>query len=291
MSAANELLARQGSEAPTESSVANVFPIGAPRRPIFGEWLGLRVSAVGVGSTRDLPLPQAEDFSRALRGALLHHASDPPPHGLHGHAASGAPTERPHIACVSLPDLDPRRRGPASIRGAAIVFPRDLPHEELLATLLGASRWEQAGLRLWMGRLGSVRLERDTAPDGSFAPAAWSRASDLWATVTPIALDRHPGDLDSDDLTRVAQAVAEAEASIATSCERIGLPRPVHVRVLRKSRFPGLPPAGSFAPYPRRGGRSRHACVHAEIRFSGLVEGPVLLGAGRFCGVGLCRPL
>jgi CRISPR-associated protein Csb2 len=31
--------------------------------------------------------------------------------------------------------------------------------------------------------------------------------------------------------------------------------------------------------------------THAVIQFAEPVEGPVLLGAGRFLGLGLCRPL
>lgn len=31
--------------------------------------------------------------------------------------------------------------------------------------------------------------------------------------------------------------------------------------------------------------------THAVIRFSQPVEGPVILGAGRFVGLGLCRPI
>jgi CRISPR-associated protein Csb2 len=30
---------------------------------------------------------------------------------------------------------------------------------------------------------------------------------------------------------------------------------------------------------------------HAVIRFAEPVDGPVILGAGRFTGLGLCRPL
>jgi CRISPR-associated protein Csb2 len=33
------------------------------------------------------------------------------------------------------------------------------------------------------------------------------------------------------------------------------------------------------------------ALTHAVIRFSEPVAGPVILGAGRFVGLGLCRPL
>ena len=31
--------------------------------------------------------------------------------------------------------------------------------------------------------------------------------------------------------------------------------------------------------------------THAVIRFAEPIDGPVILGAGRFVGLGLCRPL
>ncbi len=46
-------------------------------------------------------------------------------------------------------------------------------------------------------------------------------------------------------------------------------------------------------PFPRKpagAGSDKFArvCVHAEVEFAEPVEGPVLLGAGRYFGVGLC---
>jgi CRISPR-associated protein Csb2 len=46
--------------------------------------------------------------------------------------------------------------------------------------------------------------------------------------------------------------------------------------------FPSYPPKGVNAPRPQ---------VHVWIRFPEPVVGPVLLGAGRFLGYGLCKPL
>ncbi|MFW6031653.1 MAG: type I-U CRISPR-associated protein Csb2, partial [Myxococcota bacterium] len=75
------------------------------------------------------------------------------------------------------------------------------------------------------------------------------------------------------------------------SCERIGLPRPQWVQVMRRSVFDAAPKADAFMPFPRRAGATRRVCVHVEMRFPTAVEGPVLLGAGRYFGLGLCRPV
>jgi CRISPR-associated protein Csb2 len=47
-------------------------------------------------------------------------------------------------------------------------------------------------------------------------------------------------------------------------------------------------------PFPRKPGGSgsdkfTRVCVHAVLEFEERVEGPVLLGAGRYFGLGVCR--
>lgn len=266
-------------------------PSHTPHASTFGEWLPLRAVASEPGP--GLPLIHAEVLSRALRGALLRHATDPAPAVLTGHAEDGAPLDQPHIACVPLPDLDAPGRPTASIAGAAIVFPRRIAAEDLQASLLAAGRWENSGLRLWLGRLGAFHFERAEGPalTGALAADGWTRPSHRWATVTPIALDRNPGEIFSEDASRAARATLVAEETIARACERIGLPRPAQVRVLRRSRIDGMPPASQFMPFPRAGSRLKRICVHAELRFPECIAGPVLIGAGRYYGVGLCRPL
>ena len=77
---------------------------------------------------------------------------------------------------------------------------------------------------------------------------------------------------------------------ISRSCERIGLPVPREVIVTPVSAHLGVPPAHEFPRLERKdGSRRRH--VHAILVFSEMVRGPILLGAGRYRGYGLCRPL
>ena len=144
-----------------------------------------------------------------------------------------------------------------------------------------------------MGRTGEMRLERvvDGDPRTTLDPVTWTRASRRWASVTPVALDENPGDLASRDPRVAAQAAEKAESSVARACERIGLPAPAWVQVMRRSLFDAAPPAKAFTPFPRGGsGRSfKRVCVHVEVLFTKAVEGPVVLGAGRYFGLGLCR--
>lgn len=108
--------------------------------------------------------------------------------------------------------------------------------------------------------------------------------------MTPIALDRHAkGDL-------LAQREAAREI-VVTACERIGLPRPVHVAIHKHAAPTGAPPAWPPGGAPRWTGWARpktlagRPLVHAAIVFPEPVAGPVILGAGRFLGLGLCLPV
>jgi CRISPR-associated protein Csb2 len=74
------------------------------------------------------------------------------------------------------------------------------------------------------------------------------------------------------------------------ACTRIGLPEPTGVRMAAISAHLGAPPAREFPRLKRKdGGERRH--THVIVEFEEPVVGPVLLGAGRYRGYGLCRPL
>jgi CRISPR-associated protein Csb2 len=268
---------------PDPCSRAGVAPAGS----VFGESLVLKVLATAESPVA-LRLAQVEDVTRALRGALLHHATDPPPAVLSGHLANGRPLERPHAAFLALPDLSSRSPA-ATVTGAVILLPREVSPGDRAAVLTALARWERRGFRLLLGRMGAVRLERIRGSDaiGAFAPEAWTRASGRWASVTPVALDRNPGDLRSGDAAVAARAVRAAEETVARACENSGLPRPAYARVMRRSLFTNAPPAPAFMPYPRHGSGFKRVCVHAELHFAEPVAGPVVLGVGRYFGVGM----
>lgn len=263
-----------------------------PTRSAFGEWLVMREVTPEGGRCLGLPIARAEDFTRALRGALLHHADDPPPAVLSGHAPDGRRLERAHAAFLALPDVG-SRDAIGVVVGAAVLLPRDIEPEDLQAVLLAAGRWERSGFRLTLGRLGVMQLARvgGASAFGPFDPARWTGPSRCWASVTPVALDQNPGNLLARDPEVAARAVRCAEQTVAHACEHIGLPRPAWVRVTHRSRFAGVPPASSFMPYPRHGSGFKRVCVHAELSFDEPVAGPVVLGVGRYFGVGLCAQL
>lgn len=136
-----------------------------------------------------------------------------------------------------------------------------------------------------------VRLRRsEMSAKASLRPGTWFRPARRFVTATPIALDRNPGNLRSNQQGVSHKATLEAQRSIAVACERIGLPRPISVEISPSPLLSGGQPAHSFAPWPGLPGRSNRVLVHADIRFAEPVGGPVLLGAGRYFGLGLCLP-
>jgi len=136
----------------------------------------------------------------------------------------------------------------------------------------------------------TIRLAPDESldPKLTLRPTRWTRPATTWTTVTPIILDRHP----KPDFERDPEAWrASCVAIIAEACTRLGLPVPVRVNVSPHSTLPGVPAAFAFAPPAARAGRPQRFHIHASIQFAEAIEGPLLLGAGRFRGYGLCLPL
>ncbi len=194
--------------------------------------------------------------------------------------------------------------------GLAVVLPRSLeeasrrardPDAPTIADADMAAQVEEEGLLRVIARQGSftpptlqLRLSRDVCWTVAYdrEPQAQSLRSHrylqpayVWGTVTPIALDRHPR-MDGD-----------IEASIAEACIRIGLPRPRVVVPGKHAALSGTEPAqrrhgapawAGWRLIPSLVGRR---LTHAVIEFDMDVAGPVILGAGRFCGLGLCLPL
>jgi CRISPR-associated protein Csb2 len=142
-----------------------------------------------------------------------------------------------------------------------------------------------------MGRAGALPLGPvdDDAPP-TLRSAGWCRPSRKWASVTPVALDRFPGSLWSDDRDRRQAAEREAVVSLARACVNIGLPEPDDVVVGLDAPVLGSRPRRAFPAYRSPGRGSPKVCVHVRLSFEGPVHGPMLLGAGRYFGYGLFWP-
>lgn len=279
------------------------------------DWIVFRVvhsPADGTRPRHDVSL--AQHIARAMRGLLLSHL-DPArsPAVLTGHLEDGRPATETHLAFVPLPDVrydagDATRHATGTILGLALIPPASLNAADRELLIDAVYRAEQEArsehaqprnvppeppvLRLTMGRHGVALIQRTrsvTSPSALTTPR-WVTPATRWVTATPIALSRNPGDLRSRDPRKVERAIAAAEEIVAAECEHIGLSPPSAVWIHRRSLVSGAPAAHRFMPFPANGNGPKRVCVHAELHFDTPVRGPVILGAGRYFGLGLCVP-
>ncbi|HSW09329.1 MAG TPA: type I-U CRISPR-associated protein Csb2 [Bacillota bacterium] len=201
-----------------------------------------------------------------------------------GRSRDGCLFAGPHLAFVPLAFAgQPYADG--HLLGIAVALPLALGLEERRQVLRVLGRVNE----LRLGRLGVWRLERDTSerPAVNLRTETWTSYPDgatHWSTVTPIVFDRHPKSTDRGEYQR---QVAEM---FATGCAAIGLPRPSEVIVTPVSAHRGVPPAYAFPRVQRKdGSERRHA--HTILVFDQPVHGPILIGAGRYRGYGVARPL
>lgn len=276
----------------------------AARRNVFAaRWLVLE----HLGGTMP-DLRACAPVARGIRKALMSgygRLGEAVPGSVSGHEPDGSPALAPHLAIVPLafagfPHADGRVLGFALVPPVAHDLLRDERFLDVLRAL--AARDGRSGRRVI-----EVKSAAGTAPGSAFAlslsptfePAAGRRSLDpapyttrarTFATVTPIVLDRH--------LKRQGAARDEEVAEqIAAACGRIGLPAQRVVATDKHSAVQGAPsawPSGNapgWLGWRLPGSLAGRQLTHAVIRFAEPVEGPLLLGAGRFHGLGLCLPL
>jgi CRISPR-associated protein Csb2 len=262
---------------------------------ISGEMPDIRAAALVAGAIRNA----------LLSGYGQLGLGDRVPETVSGHAPDGAPSRAPHLAIIPLPFASfPYADG--QVMGFALVPPRDssiLDDDELRKVLRHlAPIDERRGERVL-----TVASKRGTMPSSSFCiglsptfeppaekrsldPSLYTEPSRSFATLTPIVLDRH--------LKEQGEArQQEIAAQIVTACRNIDLPDP---ELVVPDKHPAILGAPSAHPSARQPAWTRWQLppslasrwlTHAVVRFPREVAGPVILGAGRFAGLGLCRPL
>ena len=279
---------RYSAVAADESSPAAVRP------DIAGDFIVFELPV----DKRRFPTTRTIELTEALRGAIFHHAADPLPEGLSGHLPDGRPSLNPHVAFVALPNVGhPHADG--RIMGLAVMLPESLADEAAHAAYRAVGKWEQAGpdqrcrLRLAGGVTIELRRKQPPFELRTLRLRTWERQSAEWVSVTPIALPKNPGKLASGSAAARLKAWAAAEEQVRQSCLHVGLPRPAAVAVSLDPLTPGAQPAAHFPAFVqgiRRASGVRRRLVHAAVRFDEVVRGPLVLGAGRFAGLGLMRP-
>lgn len=248
--------------------------------------------------------------ARTIRDAILsgyerNGLADAIPTVVSGHTPDGAPAREPHLAIIPLafvgyPHADGHVMGFAVIPPAGREIVDDAAFRSALRAVAPLN--ERRGRRIL-----TVQTREGTARDDAFRlelspalevpanrrslnPVQYTRASRDFATVTPVVIDRH--------LKRKGDARdEEIREHISRACRNIGLPDPELIVPDKHSAVEGAPSA-----YPSRNAPAwtgwrlppslaTRQLTHAFIRFPAEIDGPVLLGAGRHFGLGLCRPV
>jgi CRISPR-associated protein Csb2 len=305
-----------------QQELAARFPLGKPmsRRPSFSMSCGYNEVQVTPHPTHRsrfdpnlIVLKEADETPRtfglestlliaeALRGLIQKECGiDPIPDWISGHNGPGGQKladGRGHIALFPLPFVQQWRSGQRQyadghIMGMAIAVPREVASRDR-ARALGQILFDQTNqprtLKLTLGRAGEFYLVRETSfsMKHNIKPRTWTEPSRHWASVTPVVLDRVPK---TDRKTDCRAWNEEVAGLVCSSCANQDLPQPLAVRVEKTPFFVGslraMPGQGGFPQY-----RPGSVQVHVDIEFDVEVEGPILLGAGRFRGYGLCRPI
>jgi CRISPR-associated protein Csb2 len=260
---------------------------------IGGDMPDLRAAAIVTRVIRDALM---SGYQRTGHGGAI-------PEVVSGHRLDGTPSRQPHLAIIPLPFAGfPYADG--HVLGFALVVPRgsdilrDEAFREALRTIAPLDHdlgRRVVTLKTKPGTDSKHAFAIDLSPTiepsrRSIDRALYTSPAVTFGTVTPIVLDRHLKE--SGDARQ-----GEIASQIAVACRHIGLPEPEAIFADKHSTFEGVP---SAYPSPRSphwmrwrmpSSLASRQMTHAVIRFAAPVNGPVILGAGRFVGLGLCRPL
>lgn len=267
------------------------------------------------------PSESTLSVTNALRGAIMKHSAlQPPPEWVTGHKRDGSPSdsETPHLALLPIPFVG-GRYADGHLLGLAIAFPGDIPRADrgkVLGPLLVDAVGRSKEVELRLGTLGVVRVAKTDWSEGrrNLQRETWTahpHGATLWASVTPVVLDRFPK-ANKGKLDERVKWEQEVRSVVATACERVGLPTPIHIDVgttpwhlgsprafakKRKVRSTGVRGGATarlgegFPMLQRSAGEASRPQVHVMLQFPEPVVGPVLIGAGRFRGYGFLRPM
>ena len=260
-----------------------------------GEWLVFEF----VAKDRNAPATQTVAITSVFRSALLHYADDPIPESISGHQLNGRPSPDPHVGFLALPWVQ-SEHSDGRIMGTAINLPENMDEDSKNAVYRAIAKWEAKRhgepLKLTFGAKGDMSMTRVTGPSQlvTLRRNRWNGKSQRWVTATPIALPIHPGQLSKGTAPSRAKAWAKAEEIVADSCRHVGLPEPTDVVVSFSPFIPGSRPASKYPAFKQRGRDGNQVArrlVHAAVTFAQPVGGPLLLGSGRFLGLGLMVPI
>jgi len=234
-----------------------------------------------LSGDRTVPLSEAYHVTRFVRNAFMSLYPGKIPETVSGHTPDGKPSDKDHMGIIPLPSAG-YRYSAGHIMGFALVFHGNMSAETRESVNYATNHLQH----ITMGKYGVVRadpispLNWETIPM-SLDSRTYVRSSRLWATVTPAIFGKHP------KRNKIGPG-RDGGSVMEEACRMIGLPKPVEVRAGPASAVHGVPMARDFyIPNKYR----NYYWSHMILRFDRDIEGPVIIGSGRFNGFGLCIPL
>jgi CRISPR-associated protein Csb2 len=189
---------------------------------------------------------------------------------VHGHTPDGEP--EPRMSFAPLPSIG-HMHSDGRIRRALVLEP---PNAEGKAVELLELKLTGAVL---YGEDGKAACQLGAPEPGDGVFDAYLGRSRVWRSVTPVVLHGH-------NSLRGAISLHKTERLLRQAFESAGYPeRLVEDVVFQAAPFwRGGRAAGQIRVPKHLDGRPRY---HVEVRFREAVEGPVLAGIGRHCGIGV----
>lgn len=243
------------------------------RERITSPWermIPLRADRLALSIRHTVPL------SESVRQAIMQHIPDRAPAILTGHDANGSAVSGNHLAIVPLPRVaDSYANG--ELYGAGLMLPRGVSDGDYDTLLQGLGGWIGAGGRVEVGPIGLTMAIANGDTRKSLQPDRYNGFSRHWRTVTPIVFDRHP-----------RRSLTAADV-VANMCRDAGLSKPDQIEVSQHGMVTGAEHAGRHSLGGRKylQGKLR---AHVRMTFERRIPGPVLIGRGRYFGLGVMVP-
>jgi CRISPR-associated protein Csb2 len=277
--------------------VATSEQLASPQSVFSERWLLLEHIGGVMPDLRGSALVAKALHKAVMAGYERIGLGDAIPAVVSGHRPDGAPFSEPHLGFAPMAFLG-SRYSDGTVFGFALISPR--------SSNLAADPAFQRALRAIMpwndeANRRELTLEGDhfrliftllgETPRRSLDPAPYLSSARTWATCTPVLLDRHLKETGNE-----ARQI-EIEKLLRRTCVNVGLPEPERVVANKHSAVEGSPSAYPSGHAPRWTGWrlpesfASRQLTHATIQFKSPLTGPVILGAGRFLGLGLCRAL
>ncbi|MDE2905137.1 MAG: type I-U CRISPR-associated protein Csb2 [Acidobacteriota bacterium] len=199
---------------------------------------------------------------------------------------AGARDVARRVRLVPIPSIGAQHTDP-SIRRIMAEIPADCP------VRVDDLKWAFTGLHPYDPQTGEVWPGSTVSTDDARMADRFAEPAAVFRSMTPVALadaqrrrigaagDKTAKERDGEE-RRAAGAVVQALRHAGIRA------RPTDIRAQRE-------------PFQRRGVRvepfaagsrfSKHALWHVELRFGEPIQGPVIIGDGRFCGLGLMEPI